>query len=59
MSAEEKAIVRAFLDQAELGLAEARECRAWWGLLSDLNKANIKEMLAFVAAARSVLNMVR
>ena len=55
MSEQEKAIVRACLDQTELALTEARDVRTWWTLLSDLNKVNIKEMLAFVAAARAVL----
>jgi len=55
MSEEEKAIVRACLEQVELGLTEAREVRTWWTLLSELNKASIKEMIGYVAAARAIL----
>jgi len=55
MSEQEKAIVRACLEQTELGLTEAREVRTWWALISEMNRRSIKEMLAFVVAARAIL----
>ena len=48
MSEQEKAIVRACLEQALLGLAEAREVRTWWRLLSEANRQAWKEFTAGV-----------
>jgi hypothetical protein len=52
MSEQEKAIVRACLEQALLGLTEAREVRTWWTLLSEANRQAWKEFTAGVESYR-------
>ena len=52
MSEGDRAIVRACLEQVELALSEAREVRSWWVLLSEGNRQEVKDFVAFVQAAR-------
>lgn len=58
MSEQEKAIVRACLEQVELALSEAREVRTWWVLLSEGNRQEVKDFVAFVQAGRAQLRGV-
>ena len=55
MSEQEKAIVRACLEQVLLGLTEAREVRIWWRLLSEANQQAWKEFTAGVESWRAQL----
>lgn len=52
MSEQEKAIVRACLDQVVIGMTEAREVRVWWALLSERNRQEWKDFAASVSAYR-------
>jgi hypothetical protein len=55
MSEADKAIVRACLDQVELGMCEAREVRTWWMLLSEANRQEWNDFGASVSAFRLAL----
>jgi hypothetical protein len=55
MCEQEKAIVRACLEQVLLGLTEAREVRTWWTLLSDADRHQWKEFTAEVESYRAQL----
>jgi len=55
MSEQEKAIVRACLEQALRGMAEAYQVESWWIRLSDANKRSWKEFYALVACFRDDL----
>jgi hypothetical protein len=55
MNEQEKAMVRACLEEVELSLSEAREVGTWWVLLSEGNRQEVKDFVAFVQAARAQL----
>jgi hypothetical protein len=55
MSEQERAIVRACLEQVLLGVTEAREVRSWWTLLSEANRQAWKEFTVLVESAYKVL----
>jgi hypothetical protein len=55
MSEQEKAVVRACLEQVLLGVTEAREVRSWWTLLSEANRKAWKEFTVLVESSRKVL----
>jgi len=55
MSEQEKAIVRACLEQALRGMAEAYQVESWWIRLSDANKRSWKEFYTLVACFRDDL----
>jgi len=55
MSEQEKAIVRACLDQIGIGMAEAREIPTWWILLSEQHRQEWKDFGASVSAYRRSL----
>ena len=55
MSEEEKAIVRACLDQVVIGMTEAREVRSWWTLLSEENRQEWKDFVSSVIAFHRAL----
>ena len=55
MSESDKAVVRACLEQVELGMCEAREVMSWWTLLSPANRQAWKDFAASVSAFRLAL----
>jgi hypothetical protein len=57
MNEAERAIVRACLDQVELGMTEAREVRAWFSFLSEDHRTEWKDFGALVAACRKSLSV--
>jgi len=55
MSESDKALVRACLEQVELGMTEARQVRTWWTLLSEQHRQEWKDFGASVSAFRLAL----
>jgi hypothetical protein len=55
MSEQERAIVRACLDQVLLGMSEARDVASWWTSVSESNRQAWKEFGAFVNCAHVAL----
>jgi hypothetical protein len=55
MSEQERAIVRACLEQVLVGMVEAREVRSWWIRLSEVNRQAWWEFAVLVASAYKVL----
>jgi hypothetical protein len=55
MSEQEKAIVRACLDQVVLGMTESREVKSWWESLSDERRQEWKVFAASVSLYRRTL----
>jgi len=56
MSEVDKAIVRACLEQIELGMTEAREVMTWWQWLSEDHRTEWKDFAALVSACRKSLS---
>lgn len=56
MNEADRAIVRACLDQMELGMTEAREVRTWWTVLSPTNRIVWKDFTATVSMLRRALD---
>jgi hypothetical protein len=56
MSDQERAIVRACLDQVVIGMTEAREVRTWWETLSDQRRQEWKDFAASVSLYRRTLS---
>lgn len=55
MTAQEQAICRACIEQAQLGLTELREVRSFWGWLSDARQRELKEFMASLSMYYAVL----
>jgi hypothetical protein len=55
MSEQERAIVRACLEQVLVGMVEARGVRSWWTLLSEANRQAWKEFTVLVESSYKVL----
>jgi hypothetical protein len=55
MNESDRAIVRACLDQIELGMVEAREVLSWWTSLSWSRRREWKEFAAMVTSFRRAL----
>jgi hypothetical protein len=55
MNESDRAIVRACLDQVEIGMVEAREVLSWWTSLSWSRRREWKEFAALVTSFRRAL----
>ena len=59
MNEEDRATVRACLDQVTVGLAEAREVGTWWETLGSCVKRQYQEFESLVGMLRRNLDTVK